>query len=621
MPVTHKAALYNCRIAIMNKKVLHVRPKMWLANDGNYREMRFFSPWMRPHETESLTLPSCITDVTGQTEVPIGDALLQTADTVLGVELCEELFTATSPHIGHALQGAEIIMNSSGSHHELRKLHRRVELIREATLKLGGVYLYANQRGCDGDRLYYDGCALIAVNGEIVAQGAQFGLEDVDVVTATVDLGDVRAHRVSKSRGMQAAWLSAGHGGMRVGGPVRIDVPERLTYDVVDIAKLHTTPAQGVHYHTPAEEIARGPACWLWDYLRRSRTQGFLLPLSGGIDSCATAVIVHSMCRLVCEACERHNEQVLQDARRIVGEAEGSTWVPESPQALAQRLFVTCYMGTTNSSQATRDRARDLAKAIGSYHYNFDIDSVVSAVLRVFTTVTGRTPQFKVHGGSPAENLALQNIQARSRMVLAYLFAQLAPWVQGRYGGLLVLGSANVDESLRGYLTKYDNSSADLNPIGSISKTDLKRFIAYAQTAFDLPILASFLEAPPTAELEPITKDYVQSDEADMGMTYDELSVLGRLRKISRCGPYSMFVKLLPMWTPRLSPDAIVAKVKLFFFEYARNRHKMTTITPAYHAESYSPDDNRFDLRPFLYPAQFTYQFRRIYALMQQLHT
>lgn len=41
-------------------------------------------------------------------------------------------------------------------------------------------------------------------------------------------------------------------------------------------------------------------------------------------------------------------------------------------------------------------------------------------------------------------------------MVLAYLFAQLLPWSRGRIGGLLVLGSANVDESLRGYLTKYE---------------------------------------------------------------------------------------------------------------------------------------------------------------------
>ena len=70
-----------------------------------------------------------------------------------------------------------------------------------------------------------------------------------------------------------------------------------------------------------------------------------------------------------------------------------------------------------------------------------------------------------------------------------------------------------------------------MNPIGAISKTDLKKFIAYARDAFDLPILTecvyvvstvfrtsfhaalSFLEAVPTAELEPITETYVQADE------------------------------------------------------------------------------------------------------------
>lgn len=45
-----------------------------------------------------------------------------------------------------------------------------------------------------------------------------------------------------------------------------------------------------------------GPACWLWDYLRRSRTQGYFVPLSGGIDSCATATIVYSMCLQVGKA-------------------------------------------------------------------------------------------------------------------------------------------------------------------------------------------------------------------------------------------------------------------------------------------------------------------------------
>lgn len=70
-------------------------------------------------------------------------------------ETCEELFTPSAPHIGLSLGGVEIIANGSGSHHQLRKLNTRIELMQSATSKCGGVYMYANQQGCDGGRLYY----------------------------------------------------------------------------------------------------------------------------------------------------------------------------------------------------------------------------------------------------------------------------------------------------------------------------------------------------------------------------------------------------------------------------------------------------------------------------------
>lgn len=97
-----------------------------------------------------------------------------------------------------------------------------------------------------------------------------------------------------------------------------------------------------------------------------------------------------------------------------------------------------------------------------------------------------------------------------------------------------------------------------------------------------------------------------------MGMTYDELSVFGRLRKVEKCGPLSMFQKLSAEWGSLLSPAEVAKKVKHFWFMHAINRHKMTTLTPSVHMESYSPDDNRFDLRPFLYPSRFDMQFRKI---------
>lgn len=61
--------------------------------------------------------------------------------------------------------------------------------------------------------------------------------------------------------------------------------------------------------------------------------------------------------------------------------------------------------------------------------------------------------------------------------------------------------------------------------------------------------LDNILEALPTAELEPLQAgQFTQLDEVDMGMTYKELSVFGRLRKQSKAGPFSMFCRLVHMW-------------------------------------------------------------------------
>lgn len=67
-------------------------------------------------------------------------------------------------------------------------------------------------------------------------------------------------------------------------------------------------------------------------------------------------------------------------------------------------------------------------------------------------------------------------------------------------------------------------------------------------------------------------------------MSYEELSVYGRLRKISRCGPVSMFRQCLQLWRSRYSPEVVADKVKRFFTFYAMNRHKTTVLTPSYHA-------------------------------------
>ena len=166
-------------------------------------------------------------------------------------------------------------------------------------------------------------------SGKVVAQASQFGLKSLEVITATVDLEEVRAARYAPSRGLQA-----------VNAPEyrRIDAPFRLSAKREDIDfNISPSPALSVRYHLPEEEIAMGPACFLWDYLRRSGQAGFLLPLSGGIDSCATAVLVFSMCRIVVGEIRKGNETVISDVQRIAGPYEGEGWLPKTPQELCHK--------------------------------------------------------------------------------------------------------------------------------------------------------------------------------------------------------------------------------------------------------------------------------------------
>jgi NAD+ synthase (glutamine-hydrolysing) len=55
-------------------------------------------------------------------------------------------------------------------------------------------------------------------------------------------------------------------------------------------------------------------------------------------------------------------------------------------------------------------------------------------------------------------------------------------------------------------MTKYDCSSADINPIGGINKSDLKRTLVYLASELELPVLAETAGALPTAELRPFVE-------------------------------------------------------------------------------------------------------------------
>lgn len=97
LPVEQGGVRYNCRAYCLNGQILLIRPKLYLANDGNYRETRWFSAWKHLRQLVTLQLPETIKEVTGQEDVPFGDGYLAFEDTwaLFSSQLIKNIRTCT----------------------------------------------------------------------------------------------------------------------------------------------------------------------------------------------------------------------------------------------------------------------------------------------------------------------------------------------------------------------------------------------------------------------------------------------------------------------------------------------------------------------------------------------
>jgi NAD+ synthase (glutamine-hydrolysing) len=220
---------------------------------------------------------------------------------------------------------------------------------------VGGLYLYSNQMGCDGDRLYFDGSAMISLNGHLLAQSPQFSVKQVEVITSTIDLDLIQILRGNRPSFTNQ---SAASNNIFPFQYSRIDASNIiLCHSEFESFKIPVTQVIEPFYHPEDEEIGLGPALWMWDYLRKSGAGGFYIPLSGGLDSASCALIVYTMCRKLAE----DYEFVSEDLNRILGEG-----CSNDPREICRKFLYTCYLGTTNSTDSSRQRAQNLANAINS---------------------------------------------------------------------------------------------------------------------------------------------------------------------------------------------------------------------------------------------------------------
>ena len=278
LPIRYNKANYNACCLVVDGEIRGFVAKRALAGDGIHYEPRWFKPWPLGRRT-TLT-------VAGR-EYPLGDVHFDLGGVKIGFEICEDAWVAKRPGLELALEAVDIILNPSASHFAFGKYAVRDRLVLEGSRAFGVSYVYANLLGNEAGRAIYDGDALIATQGQIVARATRFGFSDLELVTAVVDIDNTRS-RHSGLSGFDPD-LSSENSRVRVPFVLPAVEPE-------SVQQSACAWEQGPH--VKEEEFARATALALFDYLRKSRSQGFVVSLSGGADSSAVACLVRLMVAL-----------------------------------------------------------------------------------------------------------------------------------------------------------------------------------------------------------------------------------------------------------------------------------------------------------------------------------
>jgi NAD+ synthase (glutamine-hydrolysing) len=314
--------------------------------------------------------------------------------------------------------------------------------------------------------------------------------------------------------------------------------------------------------------------------MRKSRSRGFVVSLSGGADSAAIA----SMCACLVGLAAR--DLGLDGLKRVLDYVPGLSAAQDVPQVV-DALLTTVYQSTRNSSAVTRAAARGVAEGLGARHLELDVDAQVQGYVSMIEGALGRQLDWQT------DDIALQNIQARTRAPSVWLLANIS--------GALLLSTSNRSEAAVGYATMDGDTAGGLAPIAGIDKAYLRRWLVWLEREGPaglaaIPALAAVNVQAPTAELRPAAEN--QTDEGDL-MPYDLLDAIERAAIRDKRGPLEVF-ELMAALFPQHGKVALVTWIERFFRLFARNQWKRERYAPSFHLDDENLDPKTWCRFPIL---------------------
>ena len=528
VPVRFEGRLYNCACVIRNQKILGFNAKQNLANDGVHYEPRWFTPW-----------PS---GVVKQIELEnqlyqIGDVVYEIDDLKIGFEICEDAWRGNQrPACRLFDKKVNLILNPSASHFAMGKARFRESLVVGSSKNFRCSYVYANLLGNEAGRMVYDGDVLIAQNGRLVQRNNRLSYKDINLARATLDFKNPSDSRAD------------------------------FNHDD----------------HDKCTEFVKASTLALFDYLRKSRSQGFVLSLSGGADSSTCAVLVAEMVKRGIKELGLYdfikklnfNPGDFDTLENIAGEQDLFKQV-------THKILTCAYQATENSSCETFNSAQALATDTGAVFYHWNIDQEVSSYTRKIEHALGYPLTWNEH------DITLQNIQARSRAPVIWMLANL--------NNALLITTSNRSEGDVGYTTMDGDTCGSIAPIAAVDKHFINQWLLWAEKNLGYRSLTYVNSLNPTAELRPPGQH--QTDEGDL-MPYHILVEIEKLAIRDHQSPVEVFNQL--SGSALTSQPLLKQYIKKFYQLWAKNQWKRERIAPAFHLDDFNVDPRTWCRFPIL---------------------
>lgn len=519
--VAHQGLRYNCAAVVAGGRVHGLVPKEKLPTYNIFYEGRTFArgaPGMR--ETHR--------------GVPLGDFVFHFDFGVLGVEVCEDVWSVDGPLRRRAYSGAELMLNLSASPYRVGVEGTRREMISTRAGDHQVTYAYVNQVGAQ-DGLIFDGGGFVNQNGRMVTTLPRF---QQTWGAAVVDLDRTLRLRAENTtwRDDRKLW-SASDAPVHV---IAVDAPTRregLTFPAPAHRSffLPSAEPQPTARERYCEDLLDALALGIGDYFEKTRGFKCLgIALSGGRDSLLTLLIAHRYA------------------------------------ARAGVPIETFFMPTRFSSQGTRDAAALIARELGVKFTVLSIDEAFEREMAATKEMLG--------DGRELTPVTLQNIQARLR-------AQRM-WNWANTSGGLFLQTGNMSEKAVGYTTIGGDLMGALAVISNLPKTVVMYLLDYLLEKHGYEGIKAVIARPAGPEL---AHNQVGEDEL---MPFPVLDACFHLFAGEKLGPADVTAAVRAIF-PELDAAVVDGYVKKFVRLFTQSIYKWVQSPIALHVGNLDLDRER----------------------------